>query len=130
MMPPRLRLLLLLLIFALGACLPLPPGPPLPRASSSPPPPTGTYTPSPLPVPEPISAAVPPLPPPVTRVVIISIDGLRPDAIDKAPMPVLQELMRTGAYSLTAQTTIPSSTLPGHTSMLSGLCPSAHGVDW
>ncbi|MGE5251155.1 MAG: alkaline phosphatase family protein, partial [Bacteroidota bacterium] len=39
-------------------------------------------------------------------------------------------LMRTGAYSLTAQTTIPSSTLPGHTSMLSGLCPSAHGVDW
>jgi predicted AlkP superfamily pyrophosphatase or phosphodiesterase len=63
-------------------------------------------------------------------VVIISIDGLRPDAIDLAPMPILQGLMQTGAYSLTAQTIMPSTTLPANTSMLSGLCPSAHGVDW
>ncbi len=61
---------------------------------------------------------------------IISIDGLRPDAIDLAPMPVLQSLMRTGAYSLSAQTIMPSTTLPSHTSMLTGLCPAAHGVTW
>ena len=45
-------------------------------------------------------------------------------------MPVLQSLMQTGAYSLSAQTINPSTTLPSHASMLSGLCPSAHGVTW
>jgi predicted AlkP superfamily pyrophosphatase or phosphodiesterase len=63
-------------------------------------------------------------------VLIISIDGLRPDAIALAPMPNLQALMQTGAYSLTAQTIFPSATLPAHASMLTGLCPAKHGVDW
>jgi hypothetical protein len=64
------------------------------------------------------------------RVVILSIDGLRPDAISLAPMPNLLELMQSGAYSLTAQTVYPSVTLVAHASMLSGLCPSKHGVNW
>jgi predicted AlkP superfamily pyrophosphatase or phosphodiesterase len=64
------------------------------------------------------------------RVIILSIDGLRPDAIELAPMPNLLELMKTSAYSLTAQTTRPSATLPAHASMLTGSCPSKHGVDW
>ena len=64
------------------------------------------------------------------RVIILSIDGLRPDAIELAPMPNLLELMKTSAYSLTAQTTHPSATLPAHASMLTGSCPSKHGVDW
>jgi predicted AlkP superfamily pyrophosphatase or phosphodiesterase len=38
--------------------------------------------------------------------------------------------MQNGAYSLTAQTTRPSATLPAHVSMLSGQCPQKHGVDW
>jgi predicted AlkP superfamily pyrophosphatase or phosphodiesterase len=38
--------------------------------------------------------------------------------------------MKTSAYSLTAQTIRPSATLPAHSSMLSGLCPAKHGVDW
>jgi len=58
------------------------------------------------------------------------MDGLRPDAIELAPMPNLLALMKTSAYSLTAQTTRPSATLPAHASMLTGLCPSKHGVDW
>jgi predicted AlkP superfamily pyrophosphatase or phosphodiesterase len=68
--------------------------------------------------------------PVIKRVVILSIDGLRPDAIELAPMPNLLELMKTSAYSLTAQTTRPSATLPTHASMLTGQCPSKHGVDW
>lgn len=64
------------------------------------------------------------------RALILSIDGFRPEAIELAPMPNLQALMQTGAYSLSAQTIYPSSTLPAHTSMLTGLCPSKHGVDW
>jgi hypothetical protein len=64
------------------------------------------------------------------RVLILSIDGLRPDAIALAPMPILLELMDTGAYSLNAQTIYPSGTLPGHASMLTGQCPEKHGVRW
>jgi predicted AlkP superfamily pyrophosphatase or phosphodiesterase len=63
-------------------------------------------------------------------VLILSIDGLRPDAIALASMPNLLNLMQSSAYSLTAQTISPSVTLPAHASMLSGLCPSKHGVDW
>jgi len=66
----------------------------------------------------------------IRRVIILSMDGLRPDAIELTPMPNLLELMKTSAYSLTAQTIRPSATLPAHSSMLSGLCPSKHGVDW
>jgi predicted AlkP superfamily pyrophosphatase or phosphodiesterase len=45
-------------------------------------------------------------------------------------MPNLLALMQSGAYSLSAQTVYPSVTLVAHASMLSGLCPSKHGVDW
>jgi hypothetical protein len=68
--------------------------------------------------------------PPARRVLILSIDGLRPDAILPAPMPNLSGLMLSGAFSLGAQTVFPSVTLVAHSSMLSGLCPSKHGVDW
>lgn len=68
--------------------------------------------------------------PAIKHVIILSIDGLRPDAIQLAPMPNLIELMKTSAYTLTAQTVHPSATLPAHASMLTGLCPSKHGVDW
>jgi len=65
-----------------------------------------------------------------SRVLILSIDGMRPDAIELAPMPNLQALMQEGAYSLVAQTVYPSVTLISHASMLTGLCPEDHGVDW
>jgi len=68
--------------------------------------------------------------PPARRVVIVSVDGLRPDAILLAPMPNVIGLMQSGAFSLGAQTVFPSVTLVAHASMLSGLCPSKHGVDW
>ncbi len=72
-----------------------------------------------------------PTPPPyATRVLILSIDGLRPDAIALAPMPNLLALMQNSAYALNAQTIYPSVTLPSHASMLGGVCPSKHGVDW
>lgn len=45
-------------------------------------------------------------------------------------MPNLLALMQTSAYTLTAQTIFPSSTLPSHASMLTGLCPTRHGVTW
>jgi predicted AlkP superfamily pyrophosphatase or phosphodiesterase len=64
------------------------------------------------------------------RVLILSLDGLRADAVALSPMPNLMALMQAGAYTLNAQTIQPSATLPAHTSMLTGLCPAKHGVDW
>jgi len=67
----------------------------------------------------------------ITRnVILVSIDGLRPDAIDMFKAPTLQRLMREGSYSLLARTILPSSTLPSHTSMLSGEPPEQHHVTW
>ena len=57
------------------------------------------------------------------HVVVISIDGLRPDAIAASGAANLQRMMREGAYSLQARTIMPSRTLPSHTSMLTGVTP-------
>lgn len=66
----------------------------------------------------------------IKRVIIISYDGLRADAVEAAPMQNLKALMQNGAYSLTARTINYAVTLPAHASMLSGMCQSKHGVDW
>jgi arylsulfatase A-like enzyme len=64
------------------------------------------------------------------HVIVISIDGLRPDAIGKFRATTIQRLMRGGSYSLNARTIMPSRTLPSHTSMLTGEEPDAHGITW
>jgi hypothetical protein len=64
----------------------------------------------------------------IEHVVIISMDGVRPDAIDEADTPNLDKLIAQGAYSRHAQTIDPSFTLPSHTSMLSGVAPKKHGI--
>lgn len=61
---------------------------------------------------------------------MISIDGLRPDAIAQYAPRTLTRLVRDGAWSLHARTISPSKTLPSHTSMLTGLPPEVHGVTW
>jgi predicted AlkP superfamily pyrophosphatase or phosphodiesterase len=61
-------------------------------------------------------------------VAIISVDGLRPDALTAEWAPHILALAQRGAYAFAAQTVYPSTTLPGHTSMLTGVEPSAHGV--
>src|SRR5688572_15415303 len=64
------------------------------------------------------------------HVVIVSIDGLRPDAISAFGAKNLQRLMREGSYTLKAQTILPSKTLPSHTSMLTGVDVDDHGINW
>ncbi len=77
---------------------------------------------------DPQSSDPAPVEPP--HVVVISIDGLRPDAIDGEHMPALSQLISQGASSLVAETVLPSLTLPAHTSMLTGLVPQRHGITW
>ena len=64
------------------------------------------------------------------HVIVISVDGLRPDAIGKFNATTLQRLMREGRYSLNAQTISISRTLPAHTSMLTGVDADVHGITW
>jgi arylsulfatase A-like enzyme len=61
---------------------------------------------------------------------IISLDGMRPDAVTPQGTPSIFMLSRRGAYSWTAQTVLPSATLPGHASMLSGYDVPGHGLYW
>jgi len=89
---------------------------------------TATSTETPIPTETPTLTPEPA--PQASRVLILSIDGLRPDVIPLAPMPNLMALMQESAYTLNAQTIYPSVTLPSHSSMLVGVCPSKHGVDW
>ena len=85
---------------------------------------SGPAQPSALPTPAPTPTPTPPPP----RVALISIDGLRPDALTQELTPNILALALRGSYTLVAQTTFPSTTLPGHTSMLTGVEPSAHGI--
>jgi predicted AlkP superfamily pyrophosphatase or phosphodiesterase len=64
------------------------------------------------------------------QVVIISIDGLRPDALSEAATPNIMRLARRGSYTLRAETVTPSETTPGHASMLSGYTPKVHKITW
>ncbi len=78
----------------------------------------------------PVPAAAAPAPARATNVMVVSIDGLRPDAIERVGARNLQRLMREGAWSLRAETILPSKTLPSHTSMLTGVTPAVHGITW
>lgn len=68
--------------------------------------------------------------PAVEHVLIISVDGMRPDCALRADMPTLRGLMRDGAYTFWAKTTAVAVTLPSHTSMLTGVSPAKHGIVW
>ena len=68
--------------------------------------------------------------PEISRVVIVSIDGLRPDVALRADAPHIRWLMAHGAFTFWARTTEVSITLPSHTSMLTGVIPRKHEVEW
>ncbi len=63
-----------------------------------------------------------------SRVMIVSFDGLRPDAISEASAPTLWSLIESGSYQPAALAEIPAVTLPNHSSMLTGLAILSHGV--
>jgi arylsulfatase A-like enzyme len=68
--------------------------------------------------------------PEVPRMLIISIDGLRPDCLLRADAPNLRKLMNVGSFSMWARTTDVAVTIPSHTSMLTGVTPEKHGIDF
>lgn len=62
------------------------------------------------------------------RVVLILVDGMRPDGLTRANTPAMDEIMQMGTFSLKAETTFPSITLPCHASLLQSVPPERHGI--
>ncbi len=62
------------------------------------------------------------------KVILISIDGMRPDGLKSCGNDYLNELMKTSSYTFTAQTIMPSVTLPCHMSMFHSVLPERHGT--
>jgi len=77
-----------------------------------------------------LSACVTPPPPSAPRAsltVLVSIDGMRPDDLDRGDTPVLDALAADGARG-TMTPSFPSLTFPNHYSLVTGLRPDRHGV--
>ena len=62
------------------------------------------------------------------KVILISIDGMRPDGFLNCGNPFIKELMARSTYTLTGSTVFPSVTLPCHMSMFHSVSPSLHGI--
>lgn len=67
---------------------------------------------------------------PAKHVILISIDGLRPDFYleDKWRAPNLKKLMKEGVYANGIRSVFPSVTYPAHTTIITGAYPARHGV--
>lgn len=64
----------------------------------------------------------------VRRVVLVVLDGLRPDAIPRFGLPHLDALARCGASTMLARTVSPSVTACAMASLLTGAAPERHGL--
>jgi predicted AlkP superfamily pyrophosphatase or phosphodiesterase len=65
-------------------------------------------------------------------VLLISIDGMRPDYVTKADehgskIPNLRELLREGVHA-NVHGVLPTATYPSHTTILTGVSPGKHGI--
>ena len=65
--------------------------------------------------------------------VVISVDGLRPDYVTAAKahgtkVPNLQRLMNSGAFAEGVTGVIPTVTYPSHTTLMTGVWPAKHGI--
>ena len=65
---------------------------------------------------------------PVRRVVLVVLDGLRPDAIQRFKLQRVASFARRGASTLRAQTVRPSITPCAMASLLTGAAPERHGM--
>lgn len=62
------------------------------------------------------------------KVVLILIDGLRPDAVQQCSNPFLRDFMKKCTYTEEGKSVFPSVTLPCHMSLLHSVSPDRHGV--
>jgi len=77
-----------------------------------------------------VSASAAPKPPRIKHVFIISFDQANPSLVQKTEMPTFHRMATNGARTWEAYTIVPSTTLPSHTSMLTGVGIQKHQVLW
>jgi len=70
---------------------------------------------------------------PAPLVVVISVDGLRPDYVTAADahgakVPNLRRFLREGAYAEGVVGVVPTVTYPSHTTLMTGVWPAKHGI--
>ena len=68
---------------------------------------------------------------PARRVVMVSIDGMRPQVYSEssqARVPTIRRLMQRGAWSRGVTGVMPTVTYPSHTTMITGVAPGVHGI--
>src|SRR5229473_2404319 len=70
---------------------------------------------------------------PAIPVVLISIDGLKPDHVLDADkhglkIPNLRSLVAEGAHATGVSGVLPTVTYPSHTTMVTGVSPAKHGI--
>jgi predicted AlkP superfamily pyrophosphatase or phosphodiesterase len=87
---------------------------------------------SPRPVNSQTAPAVTPGPaaPIAEHVFIVSFDGGKPTVMRQSRMPTVEGMVRDGAATWDARTILPSITLISHTSMLTGVSPEKHHINW
>ena len=62
------------------------------------------------------------------KVILISIDGMRPDGLKACGNPYVEQLEKMCAYSYKARSVFPSVTFPCHFSMTHSVTPQRHGI--
>jgi predicted AlkP superfamily pyrophosphatase or phosphodiesterase len=62
------------------------------------------------------------------KVVLILVDGMRPDAVALCTHHAVRDFMGNSLYTLSARTVMPSVTLPTHMSLFHSVPPERHGI--
>lgn len=70
---------------------------------------------------------------PQRALIMLSIDGLSPDYLNRADeyklkIPHLRKLLEVGAHASGVRGVLPTVTYPSHTTMLTGVWPTKHGI--
>lgn len=61
-------------------------------------------------------------------VILVSIDGFRPDYLDRGDTPTLAALAGAGVRAKSMQPAFPTLTFPNHYTLVTGLYPDHHGI--
>jgi predicted AlkP superfamily pyrophosphatase or phosphodiesterase len=62
------------------------------------------------------------------KVLLILVDGMRPDSLSISGHPYIEQLKEKASYTLSARTVMPSVTLPCHMSLFHSVPPERHGI--
>lgn len=64
----------------------------------------------------------------MNKVILISVDGMRPDGFLACKNPYIEQMMENSYYTLDGKTVLPSVTLPCHMSLFHSVPPQRHGI--